>query len=143
MEPHQVLESRRRELGLSQDDVAARSGLTVHEYPHLEEDPTELYMVTLLEDVERVCAALRIDIVTLYGLPLCSEPVTPEFLAVKRQGLGLSRVEVANRVGIEEDMLEVAESDISAIGGWVMEPVRRLANVLGVSPACLVSRIAV
>ncbi|MFO1321483.1 MAG: helix-turn-helix transcriptional regulator [Burkholderiales bacterium] len=139
MEPHLQLERRRQELDLSRDDVARLSGLTVYEYPHLEEDKDEIYMVSSLSDVARVCAVLGLDIVELFGLDPCHEQVSKEFVMKKREEIGLSPSDVAEQVGIEQAMLEDVERDLSAIGNWVMEPISRLARILRVSTACLIA----
>jgi len=51
----------------------------------------------------------------------------------------LSIKEVSDFVGIEEDSITLAETDVTVLDGWVMDPIS-YAKVLRISPACLINR---
>lgn len=136
-----VIRVRREELGLTDVEVAQRSGLSIYEYGDVEDDETELYMVLPLKKIKSLCQTLGIDMLSLYRIGKCDREITPRLLLNRRQEKGITIRELSDQVGISEEMLVKAEYDPSSIGEWVMDSVLALAQALDVSPACLLEQV--
>ena len=53
------IKSRREELGLDADDVADRIGLSSAEYYDIETYANEIFMVTELRELKKLCSILK------------------------------------------------------------------------------------
>lgn len=135
--PGTAIRMRRLELGLSDVEVATRSGLSVDEYWDLERNPEEIYMVTCLADIGRVCRILGLRLGDVFQLPQCTQRLEHDSIQRRREELGWSASELSNRVGISEVTISQAESSPATLQTWVLDPVLALAHVLKLRIECV------
>jgi len=62
VKPNDVIREARRRLGLSEDDVAARAGLSWNEYFDLELHDDEAFDVVHLRTMKKVAEVLHLDV---------------------------------------------------------------------------------
>jgi transcriptional regulator with XRE-family HTH domain len=68
MKSHELIKSRRVSLGLTDVQVAEKTGVSIYEYGDIEQHIDEISTVTELGQVRRLCKALDLDMFQLVAL---------------------------------------------------------------------------
>lgn len=146
MKTHETIQTRRLELGLSESEVASQTGISIHEYGDIEQYAEEFTSVLPLSAARRLCEVLGLDMLRLIGLDSGSTPNAPvsqpisqlvprnEQVSQGRNALGISRDQLAERLGFEEEILEKIESDPQFLETLPIELAIALAKELVLPP---------
>lgn len=147
--PHARLRAARQALGLSDAEVAGRTGLALADYASLEETAIAIREAVDLRRVKRVADLLGLDLFALLGLacaycagqgpPARDEPRPTRDARVRarRQALGLSAGALAARLGVRAETVEAIARDPNALDTWPAAFVEDLARLLEVPPQVL------
>jgi transcriptional regulator with XRE-family HTH domain len=137
---HQEIRSRREALGLSDVQVAEMVGLSIDEYWDVEQHAHEIFGVTDLGEVRRLCEVLGFDVFQLLGVTcaFCEQSAQahdwslPRNQLIRRQriALGLSEEELAEEIGFEKRTVQYLEEESEHLEGWSYELIEDLARVL-------------
>lgn len=131
VKPNELIKMKREKLALTEADVARQVGLSIFEYADIEQYEDELFTVTHLGEVRKLCDLLNIKICDLFELD-CSlvtrKNIKPNKLVHnKRIGLGLSKTQLADKIGFESLVIDQIESDAGFLEGWSFELIKELA----------------
>ena len=142
MAPNQIIKRKRIAKGLGVQQVAALTGLSVHEYEDIEQHADEALGVVHLNKLKAVCAVLGLDLLSLSGTTcaFCEGRAdrdnwqSPRNIVIQRarEHLGLSKVELGDRIGFEEQAIVDMEQDPDYLEKWSVELIQELASILGV-----------
>lgn len=140
--PHARIRAARDALGLSDAEVAGRTGLALAEYADLEETPGAVREAVDLRHLKRVCEVLDLDLWTLLGL-VCGycggkgspvhdqvRPPRHEQVRGRRQALALSSEALAARLGVRVDAADAMARDPNFLDTWPAAFVEDLARLL-------------
>ena len=141
MKINEVVTKRRDELGIDAVELADKCGLTISGYSDLEDDESEFYMVITLDKLNKLCSELKIDLINLFGFDLCDENLSDGFIVERIERLGLDIRRVSDEVGITEDAIKLAVTNVSSLSGWVMDPIIDLSKTLDVNVSCLIEKV--
>jgi transcriptional regulator with XRE-family HTH domain len=145
---NETIRTARLRLGLSENDVAGRAGLSWHEYFDLELHADEGIEVVHLKNMKRVAEVLHLDVLDLFGIrcAFCDHPERSvsgshlcrnELVRQSREAMGLSQDDLANGIGFETVAVAQMESDPDFLESWSVGLVRELAGILAVPPQVL------
>ena len=139
-----MVRHRRQSLGLSEAEVAARVGVSVSAYGDAETYEHELLEQFSLAKAQRLCQALSIDPCDLYGLKgqgiRCHKKLSA-IISEARKGLGLSVVEVGQRLGYDEWAIRSMEDDDTFLNEKCsVQTALNLANILEIEPCTFFQR---
>lgn len=142
MTPNQRIALRRREMNLSHDDVAERTGMSFNEYWDLEQHADEAEEVVDLAQLKAVCGVLGLDLLTLFDVAcsFCDKRGFKEeyllqrsdLIRIRRVDLGLSVHELADYVGFEDAAIVDMEANSAFLETWSINLIRKLADRLGI-----------
>ena len=119
---NEIVRRAREGLGLSEEQAAARAGLTIHEYGDVELHADEFYSALSLAAVRRICSALNIDLPELLAAEqlLTSRAAggasarggVPRHQLIRdyRIARSASIGDVASAIGFQESAVELGES---------------------------------
>jgi transcriptional regulator with XRE-family HTH domain len=121
MRANEIVRSARERQGLSEEQVAARSGLTIYEYGDVEQHADEICSAISLAAARRICGALNIDLSELlvaeHLLSLQTAGTSPQSIVPRHQLIRDHRIarsvsvsDVANAIGFEEAAVVLGES---------------------------------
>jgi transcriptional regulator with XRE-family HTH domain len=150
MTRNEILKKRRVQMGLSEQDVCLATGLSVHEYADIEDYPTEIIAVTPLEDVKAICRVLALDLLEFLDVrcPFCGRGVScqdeylgprNQLIRTQRERYGLSRRELADRLGFEEFAVAEMEQKEEFLESWSIDLIEALAKALNLPIQVLLS----
>jgi len=147
MRANERIRDRRIELGLSDVEVARRSGLSIHEYCDAEWHDNELLAVVNLRNLKQLCLVLDLDPfdVLEFKCAFCTgsgylpEYHLPRNEIVRRQRLvkGWSVKELGDKIGFYEEVIQHIEIDADYLDSWSANLVKDLAKHLDVPPQVL------
>ena len=134
VKPNELIKMQREKLALTEVDVAKQVGLSIHEYADIEQHEDELFTVTHLGEVRKLCDLLNIEICDLLGLD-CSlvtgKHIKPNKLVHdKRISLELSKAQLADKIGFETLVIDQIENDAGFLEGWSFELIKELAMAI-------------
>ena len=144
-----TIKAARVRLGLSEDEVSRRSGVSWNEYFDLELHPTEAFEVMRLGKLKKVLKVLGLDVLESLGIPCsyCGHAATGanehvlapnELIRQRRADLGLSEAELGGRIGFEAVAIHDMERESGYLEErWPAELVAELASILTVPPQLL------
>lgn len=143
MEINEKIKLRRKKNGLTDLEVAAQVGLTIHEYCDVEWHPDEIFTVTELREVKKLCEVLQLEFLDLFDMvcafcdeskPFPQEYLLPrnELLRTTRTRIGLSAEELGDRIGFEEVAIIQMERDPDYLETWSIDLIKALSNETGV-----------
>src|SRR6185295_7223992 len=112
MKVNEKIESRRKELNLSDVQVAQRSDLSIDEYCDIEWHEDEIFTVTDLREIKKLCSTLKLDFLELFEVRcrFCDDmqPYLEAYylprnnqIAKRRQELNISQDELGDKIGFE------------------------------------------
>lgn len=143
MRAHEVIQKAREQAGMSDTEVAARSGLSIYEYGDVEAHDDEFITAIPLRAVKAICEALHLNLVELLALePLAGADLRSTLpadlaglsrhviLRKRRESLGLSIPEVADAIGFEDIAIERAEADSGHLESLPIQVIAGLAGRL-------------
>jgi DNA-binding XRE family transcriptional regulator len=140
MQLNEKIKQRRLELGLTTNEAAKKSGLSIHEYADVEDYPDEMTSVLQLSDVRNICKALNIDFQELFKNEatyvqgeLDDEMAMlslNELVRNKRESANITREELGERLDFYEQAIVDIESDPKFLNGWSFELVAKLCAEL-------------
>jgi transcriptional regulator with XRE-family HTH domain len=103
------VQARREELGFSDVEVAARAGISIHQYSDIERHADEFRTVLTLREARQVCEILELDLLEFLGLDEfinggeVSEALPKhELIKRRREQLGLRIEDIAEHLGFDE-----------------------------------------
>jgi hypothetical protein len=142
------IEARRLELGLSDVEVARQARLSIYEYGDIESHNYEVFLVTPLYHVKKLCSVLETDFFTLFdtSCAFCVEGMThvddfwlrrDSLIRKKRGALGLSAEELGDMIGFYETEIELIETYTAHLESWVIENIFKLSAQLVMPPQVL------
>lgn len=143
MEVNQQLRQKRIELELKMDDAAKLTGLSVSEYYDIEAYDDEIFVVTPLRFIKKICQAYSFDLLVLFDIqcPFCKknkiyleEYKLPrnELVKNKRISKGMSKEELGDRINYYEAEITNIENDKNFLEEWVMEDFINLSTELDI-----------
>jgi transcriptional regulator with XRE-family HTH domain len=140
MRAHEVIQKAREQAGMSDTEVAARSGLSIYEYGDVEAYDDEFTTAIPLRAAKAICGALHLNLTELLALePLAGADLRSAFpadlvglsrnvvLRKRRESLGLSIPEVADAIGFEDIAIEQAEADCGHLESLPIQVIAGLA----------------
>jgi transcriptional regulator with XRE-family HTH domain len=150
MATNEVFRNARTKLGLTQAEVARRSGLSVNEYSDVEHHGDEALRVVHLRSLRSLSEVLQLDLVKVFGIEcaFCGKKEASrvgaarprnEVIREARAGLALSQADLADRIGFEPRIVERMEANPDFLEGWSLELVVSLAGVLKVQAQVLLN----
>jgi DNA-binding XRE family transcriptional regulator len=121
MRANELVRNAREQQGMTQEEVAVRSRLTIHEYVDIEQHADEIYSALPLAAARRVCSALNLDLSELLAAEqLLSPPTTStsaqggvlrhQLVRDQRIARSASISDVANAIGFDESAVALGES---------------------------------
>lgn len=141
MKKNDQIRSQRQSLGLDEINVAEFAGLSIHEYDDLEAYDDESFTVIPVKKLLKVCEKLNLDLTALLDLGKRNNLLPRDAIGRRMAELKISATELSDTVGITEDFIKDAMTDIDSLGAWVVEPVTDLAKALGVSAGDILGSI--
>jgi len=141
MKINEIVENRRKELGIDVVELAKKCSLTISGYSDIEDDETEFYMVVTLGKLITLCDELKLDLIELFGFDECREKSSDNFIAERINKLELDVGRISDEVGITEEAIELLITDGQSLSNWVMDPIIDLSNILKVNVSCLIKTI--
>lgn len=134
---------RRQQLGLSDIEVAERTGLSIHEYGDLEQHAEEPFEVVPLGRLRAVCDTLKLSLAELLPREMLScerseasislhEGRRNAIVEARRKKLELSRQELGDRLGFPAETVKLMEEDPDFLERWPIGYVRDVARELGI-----------
>jgi transcriptional regulator with XRE-family HTH domain len=136
---NEYLRSRRNELGLSDIEVSAKSGLSIYEYGDLEAHSHEFYEQISMAQAKKICEVLKVNIRDF--VPECTSAVSSVpllsrnlILSQERQRAGLTRKQLAEQIGYEVIAIEEAEASEENLDSMCLASVLDIANALKIDP---------
>jgi len=148
MKLNELIRMRRKELGLREADVAAQAALGREAYRDIEWDENEAYTNVELLDLRAICKILGLDLLSMFDIEcrFCSSAAPTDdvfdlprndLIAQRRIALGLTRDQLADRIGFETIAVEQMEQDPDFLERWSVELIERLATELRTPPQAL------
>lgn len=140
----ETIRHRREELGLTDEQVSAQSGLSRDEYFDVELHDNELVQVVQLRHARKLCDVLQLDLLVLAGVvcrhtggPASGSTPRKELVRTQRVALGLSQAQLGDLIGFETSAITDMENDSDYLDGWSIELVVELSGHLRVLPQAL------
>ncbi len=140
---------RRIELGLTDKDVADKSGLSIHEYDDIEQHADEIYTVTELKKIKAICSALNLDFFDLCNIKCAFEEgqsFSDEFLLPRNELIakriiksGLSKEGFGDRIGFYAEEILKLEQNPDHLETWRLENIKELSKLLEIPLQILLS----
>jgi transcriptional regulator with XRE-family HTH domain len=133
--------TRRKELGFTDKEVASQCGLSIHEYYDIELHSDEIFTVTSLRSVKKLCSILKFDFFELFEIPcaFCEENKAfaeeyrlprNELIRKRRDWKGLSAEELGDRIGFHQAEIHKLETDPEHLESWPLSFILELASQL-------------
>jgi transcriptional regulator with XRE-family HTH domain len=145
MKINEKIVQRREEMGLSEKEVADKTGLGIYHYGDVEAYEHEVMQSLDLYEFKLVCQVLDLEPLDLLEGSkekldeiLDSEPRNV-LINRKRIELGLSEEELGERVGFYGDAIHEMERDAEYLESWCLEDIIVLANVLDIPKRVLLN----
>jgi transcriptional regulator with XRE-family HTH domain len=137
------IKMRRKELGLTDVEASKETGLSIYEYGDIEQHADEIFAVTSLSKVKEILRILKLDFFELFEIHcvFCGESqacvkeyalARHELIRKRREGKGLSREELGNRLGFYEAEIENLETYPDHLETWPIDLIKSLATELNV-----------
>jgi DNA-binding XRE family transcriptional regulator len=146
------IKSRREELGLDADDVADKIGLSSAEYYDIEAYANEIFMVTELRELKKLCSILKLNLYELIQLspsfPMKSEDEVRdinfsiprnELILKRREKLGLTQEELGDILGFYEVAIVDMEQKEDFLESWTIYEIINLSKALKIPLDALVA----
>lgn len=141
MEANEKIIDRRKELGLSDVEIAQKAGLSIYEYGDIEQHADEIVAVTELHEVKKLLAVLKMDFLDTLEIncAFCSNTsqylseyslLRNELLRKQRESLGMSREALGESIGFFAAEIENLEKNPDHLEAWSMDYIRDLSKVL-------------
>jgi transcriptional regulator with XRE-family HTH domain len=137
---HKLIKARRESLGLSGVQVSKQIGLSVSEYGDIEQYEDELFTVTQLHQIRKLCDVFGVQLFQLLDLtctfcgpvPFLTDYLLPRNELVKRQrnSLGISQEALSDEIGFEMVAIENMELRDDFLENWSFELIAELAKIL-------------
>ncbi len=139
----ETISARRKELGLSAQEIASKSGLYLSEYRDAEECDKEIFDVVKLRSLKRLCNLLALDMLKLFEIPCVFCAATSDNRAIYRQfrnaliyhvrnEKGWSLDDLSKRTGWYKSALQKVESEPDYLESADLSSIRLLANALDI-----------
>jgi transcriptional regulator with XRE-family HTH domain len=140
---NEIIEEARKRLGLTEDEVAERSGLSWNEYRDAEWHEDEARDVVHVRNLKLLVQALGLDLLELFDIEcaLCGSKAPAdvaaglsrsELVRQRREQLGLSQDQLGDRIGFETVAIVEMEKNADYLDGWSVDLVVELAGILSV-----------
>ncbi len=122
MKPNEAIKAQRLQLGLTEEEVAQKIGMSEAEYADLEQHSYEIYEITSLRNVKRVCEVLNLDFLRLLSLKcsFCKDSERyhddyklprNELIRFRRNEMKLTTDALGERIGFAGTAIEAMEKD--------------------------------
>lgn len=144
-----AIRDRRNKLGLAKEQVCQIVGLSIHEYSDLEAYADEFYSVLKLREVKALSKALKLELNELLseaGIEACvnndnaeSELPRSDLVKRRRELLGLSEDELADKLGFDPEAIRRMESEADFFEGWPLDLIERLSHELGIPVSAILT----
>jgi DNA-binding XRE family transcriptional regulator len=142
---HEIIKASRVRLGLTEDEVSKRAGISWNEYFDIELNPKEALEVARLGQVKRVCEVLGLDVLDLFDIscaycgpntdnPCGEQGSRSRLISRRRTELGMSVEGLADRIGFDPAAIRDMEMDPMYLDRWPVELVLELSGVLDIPP---------
>jgi DNA-binding XRE family transcriptional regulator len=147
---HEKINARRQELGLNDMEVSERIGLSIYEYGDVEQHSDEIFLVTELRYVKKLCKLLNFDFFELFDkrCTFCGKThhYSDEFILPrnklihkKREEMGLSAEALGDQIGFEEWLINDMEADPDFLEKWPLKYIKNLSNMINIPFQILLS----
>lgn len=149
MRPNERVKERRLGLGLTENEIASRLGISVSAYADLEDYEHEIFDQVSVARANQLCAILGLDLCDLLGIRGDGAPSSindenrSTMVRSARDRLKLSTAALAESTGFAASMIESLERDDPSIDEQC--PVRFMldvASALAISPCRLLRSAA-
>ena len=135
---NEAIKTRRLTLGLSENEISQKCGLSIDEYTDIESYPDELETVTHIKEIRCLCKNLDFNIFSELGIhyETDSNDYTQanknrhKLVRTKRKLLNLTEDELGNKIGFETPIIRKMESEPDFFETWSIELIRELAMQL-------------
>ena len=139
MKPNQIIMTRREALNLSIEEMTTRAGLEDYGYSDIEDYDDEIFTVTPIFGIKRICEILELDLHDLLQIKKCKAPVNSKTISEILRNKGVSDSDLSDIIGIKENAITDIKQDLLKINDWVLDPVFDLARVLEINVSCLLN----
>lgn len=136
-----AIRDRRRKLGLQDVAVAKSSGLSIHEYGDIEQHADEFETAISTGTARQVCHVLGLELRSLLGLPKVTSKEMrdiSELIRNAREAQKLSQLQVADRIGFNEDTIRSLESTPAFVDTLPLKVLYELEDALGLERGSLI-----
>lgn len=140
MQLNELIKNRRLEIGLTDKEAAKLTGLSIHEYADVEDDPREATTVLRLKDLRIICSALGLNMSALLKhAGICNTEISAlsvEHLPLnvlirrRREAVGLSTEGLADKLGFHDQAILDMETDPDYLEGWPLDLICHLCTEL-------------
>jgi transcriptional regulator with XRE-family HTH domain len=141
MRPNELIRKAREQLGLSELEIAAHTGISISAYGDVEQYPDEFSTVLSLAEARRLCAALHLALTHVASMELgdggnlghgdFEHPQARSILLrTRRQALHMSAEELGDIIGFDSAAIERAESDSEYLETLSIQVLSELARAL-------------
>ena len=143
-----IIEQKRMELGLKEEDVAQKIGVNLSSYLDLEWHDHEISTVAMLEKAKKLFDILKLDFFEMVELKcaFCQLHKTfeedyqlprNELIKKRRKNLPLTQDELGDIVGFSEATIKDIEKDPFYLEEWSIDDILILADALSIPPQIL------
>jgi transcriptional regulator with XRE-family HTH domain len=133
----------REQLGLKDIDVAKAIGTTTSSYYDIELHEDEIFQVTPIGQVKKLCHILQRSLFDLFEVTcdFCTDRVIMkpelhlprnELIKLRRKANGWSITDLGDRIGFENEAIDAMERDSEFLDGWSFDLIKELAAILDV-----------
>lgn len=135
---NEKIQQRREQLGLSDVEVAEKTGIGISAYGDLEAYGDEATTAVSLADLKRLCDVLDLELIEFLNIPRqqFGKRIYPKprnvLIREMRQKKGLSEDELGDRVGFYVSAIISMESDPDFLELWCVEDILVLARILDI-----------
>jgi len=145
---NKTIEARRKELGLSDVQVAGEIGTNIHSYCDIEWHADEVYTVAELQQIKRLCGVLCLNPFDLFGMQcaFCGEGKEylkdyqlprNQLVKERREKLGLTQEQLGDKANFYGYAIEGMERNSDYLERSTIESILELAAAIEVPPQIL------
>jgi len=145
MKINEKIAQRRKEMGISEKELAEKTGLGIYYYGDVEAYEHEVMQILELSKFKLICQILDLEPLDLLeGLREGSDEILnyePRNMLInrKRIELGLSEEELGDKVGFYGRVIHEMEHDPDFLESWCLEDIIVLANILDIPKQVLLN----
>ena len=136
-----AIRDRRIQLGLQAAAAAERLGLSIYEYGDVEQHADEFETAISTGTARQLCHVLGLELRSLLGLPQVTSKEmknVSELIRSTREGQKLSQVQLADRIGFNEETIRSLESTPEFVDTLPLSVLYELESALGLERGRLI-----